>query len=107
MFFFNLFHVTGSGTIDREELKLVLTSCMEESSLSFGEDNLDAMTDILFESADEDNSGEITFEELKAELEKHPGVLENLTIRYYLFIYLFIKPDGVTASMKIFFLILA
>lgn len=73
---------TGSGTIDIDELKTVLRSCMEESSLKLSEDDLDSLTALLFESADEDDSGAITFEELKAELEKHPGVLENLTIRY-------------------------
>ena len=54
---------------------------MEESSLQLSEDNLDALTMALFESADDDNSGEITFDELREELEKHPGIIENLTIR--------------------------
>ena len=54
---------------------------MEESSLSLSEEDLDDLTQVLFEAADEDDSGSITFEELKAELEKHPGVIENLTIR--------------------------
>ena len=54
---------------------------MEESSLSLTDDNIDDLTDALFDAADEDESGEITFEELKKELEKHPGVIENLTIR--------------------------
>jgi Ca2+-binding EF-hand superfamily protein len=54
---------------------------MEESSLKLSEDDLDSLTALLFESADEDSSGEISFEELKAELEKHPGVIDNLTIR--------------------------
>lgn len=54
---------------------------MEESSLTLSEEDLDDLTDVLFDAADEDNSGSITFEELKAELEKHPGVIENLTIR--------------------------
>lgn len=77
----SIFSGVGSGSIDRDELKTVLRSCMEESSLSLGEDNLDNLTDVLFDAADEDKSGEIAFEELKAELEKHPGVIENLTIR--------------------------
>lgn len=37
----------------------------------------------LFEDADVDGNGSITFDELQAELEKHPDVIENLTIRYY------------------------
>jgi len=54
---------------------------MEESSLSLTEENLSDLTDCLFDAADEDDSGAITFDELKNELEKHPGVIENLTIR--------------------------
>lgn len=75
-------HFSGSGTIDREELKTVLKSSMEESSIQLPEERLDELTNILFEDADTDNSGSITFEELSTELEKHPGVLENLTITY-------------------------
>ena len=54
---------------------------MEESSIQLPEERLDELTTILFEDADTDNSGSISFEELSTELEKHPGVLENLTIR--------------------------
>ncbi|KAL3884555.1 hypothetical protein ACJMK2_024688 [Sinanodonta woodiana] len=79
-FLFNVYDADGSGTIDIDELRTVLKSCMEESSLSLTEENLDNLTDALFESADEDGSGTITFEELNAELAKHPGLLENLTI---------------------------
>lgn len=66
---------------------------MEESSLQLSEDDLDSLTALLFESADEDGSGEISFDELKAELEKHPGVIENLSIRYS------ILPKSSTAYM--------
>ena len=72
----------GGGTIDFGELKTVLISCMDESSLQLTDENLEDLTRALFESADEDNSGSITFEELVTELQKFPGVLENLTIRY-------------------------
>ena len=56
-------------------------SCTEESALSISESDMDDLTDVLFDSADEDKSGAISFDELRVELEKHPGVLENLTIR--------------------------
>ena len=59
----------------------MLKSCMNESALSFSEAKLDELTRALFEDADTDNSGAISFEELQAELDKHPGVVENLTIR--------------------------
>uniref|UniRef100_A0A8C6PQ33 NADPH oxidase 5 n=1 Tax=Nothobranchius furzeri TaxID=105023 RepID=A0A8C6PQ33_NOTFU len=69
-----------SGSIDPDELKTVLKSCLCESAISLPEEKLDDLTLVLFESADKDNSGSITFEELKAELENFPEVMENLTI---------------------------
>uniref|UniRef100_A0A3B4T5F8 NADPH oxidase 5 n=1 Tax=Seriola dumerili TaxID=41447 RepID=A0A3B4T5F8_SERDU len=70
----------GSGSIDPDELRTVLKSCLRESAISLPEEKLDDLTLALFESADKDNSGSITFEELKAELETFPEVMENLTI---------------------------
>jgi Ca2+-binding EF-hand superfamily protein len=54
---------------------------LNPSSLELSEETLDELTNTLFESADVDQSGSITFEELHDELLKHPGVIENLTIR--------------------------
>uniref|UniRef100_A0A672NZN5 NADPH oxidase 5 n=1 Tax=Sinocyclocheilus grahami TaxID=75366 RepID=A0A672NZN5_SINGR len=73
-------HWVSSGSIDPDELRTVLKSCLRESAISLPEEKLDDLTLALFESADQDNSGSITFEELKAELENFPEVMENLTI---------------------------
>ncbi|KAH3860364.1 hypothetical protein DPMN_023262 [Dreissena polymorpha] len=67
----------------RDELLNALKACMEESSLSLSAENLEDLTDALFDAADEDKSGTITFEELRNEIEKHPGVIENLTFRWF------------------------
>uniref|UniRef100_A0A3P8X2M1 NADPH oxidase 5 n=1 Tax=Cynoglossus semilaevis TaxID=244447 RepID=A0A3P8X2M1_CYNSE len=79
-FLFQVYDVDGSGSIDPDELRIVLKSCLRESAISLPEEKLDDLTLALFESADKDNSGAITFEELKAELEAFPEVMENLTI---------------------------
>ncbi|XP_017341623.1 NADPH oxidase 5 isoform X2 [Ictalurus punctatus] len=79
-FLFQVYDVDGSGSIDPDELRTVLKSCLRESAISLPEEKLDDLTLALFESADKDNSGSITFEELKAELENFPEVMENLTI---------------------------
>ncbi|XP_026094443.1 NADPH oxidase 5 [Carassius auratus] len=79
-FLFQVYDVDGSGSIDPDELRTVLKSCLSESAISLPEEKLDDLTLALFESADKDNSGSITFEELKAELENFPEVMENLTI---------------------------
>ena len=76
-----LYVCAGNGCIDFEELRTVLKSCMDESALQFSEHKLNELTRALFEDADVDHSGSISFEELQAELDKHPGVIENLTIR--------------------------
>uniref|UniRef100_A0A7M4FQR9 NADPH oxidase 5 n=1 Tax=Crocodylus porosus TaxID=8502 RepID=A0A7M4FQR9_CROPO len=72
--------LVGSGSIDPDELRTVLKSCLRESAISLPEEKLDDLTLALFESADKDHSGSITFEELKEELERFPEVMENLTI---------------------------
>jgi len=53
---------------------------MNESNLQFSAEKVDELTKLLFEIADSDHSGSITFEELQELLENHPGVAENLTI---------------------------
>uniref|UniRef100_A0A8C0N2X3 NADPH oxidase 5 n=1 Tax=Canis lupus familiaris TaxID=9615 RepID=A0A8C0N2X3_CANLF len=72
---------TGSGSIDADELRTVLRSCMRESAISLPDEKLDQLTLALFESADKDCNGAITFDELPDELQRFPGVMENLTIR--------------------------
>ncbi|XP_078386184.1 NADPH oxidase 5 [Cetorhinus maximus] len=79
-FLFQVYDVDGSGSIDPDELRIVLKSCLRESAISLPEEKLDDLTMALFESADKDSSGAITFEELKEELENFPEVMENLTI---------------------------
>ncbi|XP_055516942.1 NADPH oxidase 5 [Leucoraja erinacea] len=79
-FLFQVYDVDGSGSIDPDELRTVLKSCLRESAISLPEEKLDDLTLALFESADKDNSGTITFEELKEELENFPEVMDNLTI---------------------------
>ncbi|XP_049761768.1 NADPH oxidase 5 isoform X1 [Elephas maximus indicus] len=70
----------GSGSIDPDELRTVLQSCLRESAISLPDEKLDQLTLALFESADKDGSGTITFDELRDELQGFPGVMENLTI---------------------------
>ncbi|XP_069451595.1 NADPH oxidase 5 isoform X5 [Ovis canadensis] len=79
-FLFQVYDVDGSGSIDPDELRTVLQSCLYESAISLPEEKLDQLTLALFESADKDCSGTITFEELRDELQRFPEVMENLTI---------------------------
>ncbi|NXS93436.1 NOX5 oxidase, partial [Jacana jacana] len=70
----------GSGSIDPDELRVVLGWCLRESAIALPEERLADLTLALFEAADKDHSGSITFEELREELEAFPEVMENLTI---------------------------
>ncbi|XP_021566277.1 NADPH oxidase 5 [Carlito syrichta] len=79
-FLFQVYDVDGSGSIDADELRTVLRSCLRESAISLPDERLDELTRALFESADRDGSGAITFDELRDELQRFPGVMENLTI---------------------------
>ncbi|XP_059036917.1 NADPH oxidase 5 isoform X1 [Mustela lutreola] len=79
-FLFQVYDVDGSGSIDVDELRTVLQSCMRESAISLPDEKLDQLTLALFESADKDCNGAITFDELRDELQRFPGVMENLTI---------------------------
>jgi NADPH oxidase 5 len=63
-----------------------MRACMEENGMKFSEDQVEDLTMALFEDADVEVRGAITFEALKAQLEKHDGLLENLTIRCVIFL---------------------
>lgn len=71
----------GNGAIEPEELKVVMAQCVEESNLHLGAEALEDLTMALFEEADSDGTGVITFEELRRVLEKHPDVLNNMSLR--------------------------
>ncbi|XP_074012285.1 NADPH oxidase 5 [Numenius arquata] len=79
-FLFQVYDVDGSGSIDPDELRVVLGWCLRESAIALPEERLADLTLALFEAADKDHSGSITFEELREELEAFPEVMENLTI---------------------------
>ncbi|XP_067653613.1 NADPH oxidase 5-like isoform X1 [Haliotis asinina] len=79
-FLFQVYDQNGDGYIDIEELRTALRSCMVESSVKLGEEELDMLTQALFEDADVDNSGQITIDELSAVIQKNPGVKDNLCV---------------------------
>lgn len=78
---FMVFNVKGDGLIQHRELEHVMRACMEENSMKFSDEQIEDLTLALFEDADQENRGAITFESLKKQLEKHEGLLENLSIR--------------------------
>ncbi len=71
--------------IKLEELKSVLTACSEENGMKFSDEQMDQLTLALYEDAkqreDDELDDGIGFEELKAQMAKQPGLLENLSTR--------------------------
>ncbi|KAI5709041.1 hypothetical protein M8J76_008768 [Diaphorina citri] len=79
-FLFRVYDLDGDGLIQHKELQHVMRACMEENGMQFSEEQIDHLTMALFEDADSENRGAITYESLKNQLEKHGGLLENLSI---------------------------
>ncbi|XP_063908421.1 NADPH oxidase 5 isoform X3 [Zophobas morio] len=79
-FLFKVYDLDGDGLIQHKELQHVMRACMEENGMQFSEEQIDDLTVAMFEDADMNNRGAITYEALKNQLEKHGGLLENLSI---------------------------
>ncbi|KAK4303693.1 hypothetical protein Pmani_024320 [Petrolisthes manimaculis] len=79
-FLFRVYDLDGDGLIQQSELQKVMKACMEENGMKFSDDQIEDLTLAMFEDADTQNTGAITYESLKAQLEKHDGLLENLSI---------------------------
>uniref|UniRef100_A0A1Y1K502 NADPH oxidase 5 n=1 Tax=Photinus pyralis TaxID=7054 RepID=A0A1Y1K502_PHOPY len=79
-FLFKVYDLDGDGLIQHRELQHVMRACMEENGMQFSEEQIEELTVAMFEDADTKNRGTITYEALKAQLEKHGGLLENLSI---------------------------
>eukprot|EP00095_Tigriopus_kingsejongensis_P001891 maker-scaffold287_size221780-snap-gene-0.26 protein:Tk01891 transcript:maker-scaffold287_size221780-snap-gene-0.26-mRNA-1 annotation:"nadph oxidase 5-like isoform x5" len=75
------------GLIQQSDLREVMKACMEENGMRFDEKEIEDLAQALYEDAAGLAAGEaamethgITVEDLKAELSKHEGLLENLSI---------------------------
>ncbi|CAG0897512.1 unnamed protein product [Darwinula stevensoni] len=79
-FLFKIYDLDGDGLIQQKEWHEVMKACMEENGMKFSEEQEWDLTGALFEEADTEYSGSITYEALKAHLLKYDGLLENLSI---------------------------
>uniref|UniRef100_A0A1B0CH89 EF-hand domain-containing protein n=2 Tax=Lutzomyia longipalpis TaxID=7200 RepID=A0A1B0CH89_LUTLO len=79
-FLFKVYDLDGDGLIQHRELQHVMRACMEENGMRFSQEQIEDLTMAMFEDADPYNRGAITYEALKNQLEKHGGLLENLSI---------------------------
>ncbi len=79
-FSFNINDINGDGTIDLGELTSLLQTSLNENQLQFSFDQISELSSILFNEADVDNSGTITFEEFKNLMHNHPRILSQCTL---------------------------
>ena len=63
-----------------QEIKVVLQSCVQESNITFSDEQMQELVEVFFEETDVDHNGQISFEEFALFLSKYPGVSDNLTI---------------------------
>ncbi|KAG8184662.1 hypothetical protein JTE90_012147 [Oedothorax gibbosus] len=79
-YLFQVYDLNNDGNIQLCELRSVISECMTENGLRFSEAEIDELTLMLFEDADTDNSGTVTFDEFRQQLERQPAFMENLTL---------------------------
>ncbi|XP_046642950.1 NADPH oxidase 5-like isoform X1 [Daphnia pulicaria] len=85
-FLFQIYDGDGDGLIQLHDLRSVLRACTEENKMNFSDEQLDQLALALYEDAvnsvDDGNISAVNgleFEHLKAQLEKHPGLIDELS----------------------------
>ena len=79
---------SDDGLIQQSDLREVIKACMDENGMRFDDKEVEELATALYEDAAGLAAGEsaldskgITTEDLKAELSKHDGLLENLSLK--------------------------
>ena len=78
---FLFYEILGDGTIDFDEMKLLLRCFLEESPSLDMEETLAELTATLFQETDIDQSGDISFEELADALRRNEHLFKILSLR--------------------------
>ncbi|XP_022111162.1 NADPH oxidase 5-like [Acanthaster planci] len=79
-FFFDVYDLDENGTIEKNELRALLKTGVEESSLQLSDGKVDHLTETLFNTADQNSDGSISFDEFMTALKRYPDLLENFSI---------------------------
>lgn len=79
-FAFDLHDGNRNGAIDERETRQIIASGLVENQLDFEEQQVNELTGALFREADVNKDGDITFEEFKAVLAKHPALVRSMTV---------------------------
>lgn len=79
-FAYQLHDHDGDGRIEKEELLRLINASLKENNLDFPPEQVTNLVDILILEADTDKNGEISFEEFKGLVGKHPDLLEAMAV---------------------------
>jgi len=79
-FLFKVYDLNDDGLIDESDLREVMKACMVENGMHFDEKEVSDLATALFEDAVQEGCSGITVDDLKDQLQRHEGLLENLTI---------------------------
>jgi NADPH oxidase 5 len=79
-FAFDLYDIDGSGTIEYYELGELIKSGLTENNLTFSDDQVEDLIQLLFSEVDTDGNGEISFDEFEEVARKYPDLLSGMTV---------------------------
>ncbi len=79
-FLFKVFDVDNDGTIDFDEMRMMLKCCLADSPSLDMNETIEDLTAILFKAHDRDCSGNISLDELKHAFAKHESIFKTLTV---------------------------
>jgi len=82
MFSFRIYDFDGDGKISNEELTSMLKTSLTENGVHFTRAQIELIIRSTFEEADVNRDGFIDFEEYKAIVNKHPSILDNMTLDF-------------------------
>jgi hypothetical protein len=86
----------GDGSIDFNELRMLLKCCLEDSPSLSVDEGVDDLAIALFRNTDIDCSGEITLDELKGAFKRHDSLFKTLSINTSIWI----KPKFINQRKK-------
>ncbi|KAK7275365.1 hypothetical protein RIF29_16481 [Crotalaria pallida] len=81
---FELYDLRHTGYIEREELKEMVLTILNESDLVLSDDVVETIVDKTFQEADSKGDGRIDLEEWEEYVRKNPSILKNMTLPYLL-----------------------
>lgn len=80
-FCFKVYDIDGNHTIDKSELKQILSFSMQSNSqISISDDTLNAIVDKTFSQVDKNKDGDISLEEFTEAAKQNPSILNCVNI---------------------------